>query len=135
MRITSSRCCTFLTNMLPSAAKPLTAKTARSVLEEGFRRRSAEIMKKNHEQAEHFGCIARLDTVSFTLPGVTCNDREIRTGDGEDGAAVLCVRVELASLGLGVGTVGHCVFWWAGVVSVGDGRGEERKRGREQRYK
>lgn len=31
--LTSSRCLTFFTNMLPSAAKPFTAKTARSVLQ------------------------------------------------------------------------------------------------------
>ena len=41
-----------------------------------------------------------MDTVTLALPGVTCNYTEVRTGNGEDGTAVLGVGVELALLGV-----------------------------------
>lgn len=84
-----------------------------------------------HVQSEDFRCVSCLDAVALALPGVSGNDREVRTGDGEDGAAVLRVGVELAFLGAGEGTVGHDEYSDLAAAAVG-GRGgmvdEERER-------
>lgn len=58
-------------------------------------------------QSEYLWCVSGLDAVTLALPSVTCNDGEVRTSNGEDGASILCVGVELSLLGLCEGTVGH----------------------------
>ena len=99
---TSRRCLTFLTNMLPSAAKPFTAKTARSVLSRrvgsGSRsgRRWGEIWDI---QPEYFWGVSGLNAIALALSRVACDDRKVVTGDGEDGAPVLGVGVEGSCLG------------------------------------
>lgn len=60
-------------------------------------------------QSEDLGGIAGLDTVAFALPSVPRDDREVRTSDGEDCAAVVGVGVELALLGVCERTVRHGV--------------------------
>lgn len=51
-------------------------------------------------QSEDLGCVARLDAVTLALPGVAGDDSEIGTCNGEDGAAIFRVGVELALLWL-----------------------------------
>ena len=73
--------------------------------------KTSDVVMSNEEyvQSENFGSVTCLNAVSLTLPCVTRNDREVRTGDGEDGTSVRRVGIELSLLGLGEGTVGHCV--------------------------
>jgi hypothetical protein len=74
-----------------------------------------------HEQTEDLWGIAGLDVVAFALAGVARDDGEICAGDGEDGAAVVGVRVELVLEGRGAlllrllgrveaGSAGHGVW-------------------------
>lgn len=40
-------------------------------------------------QSKDLGGISRLDTISLALPGVSCNDAEVRTSNGQYRASVL----------------------------------------------
>ena len=83
-------------------------------------------------QSEDLGRIAGLDAVALALPGVARDDCEVRTGDGEDGAAVVGVGVELALLGVCEGTVGHGGRSSVGVVDGGrDGSDDEEGKARD----
>jgi hypothetical protein len=87
--------------MLPSAAKPFTASTARSVL---FRDASARcpagrfFKGEMDGQPEHFGRIASLDVVTLALAGITSDDSKVCACNGEDCAAIFSIRVELPLL-------------------------------------
>ena len=85
-------------------------------------------------QSEDFGRIAGLYAVAFALAGVTSNDGEVRTSDGEDGTAIVGVGVELALLGVGEGAVGHggrgCAGWME--VDVGRDGSDDEQRGRRE---
>lgn len=49
-----------------------------------------------------------MDAETFALPGVACDDGEISACNGENGAAILGVGIELSLLWLcGKGAVGH----------------------------
>jgi hypothetical protein len=99
-RLTSRRCFTFFTNILPSAAKPFTASTALSVLDHDALLAPQDWAERADAQFEDLGCISRLDVVPFALTGITSDDGEVSTGDGEDGTAILCVGVERLLMGL-----------------------------------
>lgn len=71
-------------------------------------------LQLGHVQSENLWCVTCLDAVAFALPRVACDDREIRTSDGQDSAAILGVGIELPFLRVGVRTVGHCVLQRAG---------------------
>jgi hypothetical protein len=58
-------------------------------------------------QLEDLWSIARLDAVALALSGVACYDAEVCACDGEDGAAVLGIRVELVLVGRDGGHVRH----------------------------
>jgi hypothetical protein len=96
-RHTSSLCLTFFTNVLPSAAKPFTASTARSVLSGGWVNAKSEWVGTDG-QSKYFWRVASLDVVALALAGVASDDGKVGASDGEDGAAVFCVRVELSLL-------------------------------------
>jgi hypothetical protein len=53
-----------------------------------------------HSQLENLGCVTRLNAVALRLPGVACDNAEVCACDGEDGATVLGVGIELALLGV-----------------------------------
>ena len=100
---TSSLCLTFLTNVFPSAAKPFTASTARSVLQRYVNAMAKtggveHFEEKLDAQPEYFGCIASLNVVTLALTGVAGNDSKVCTCDGEDGAAIFGVWIELSLL-------------------------------------
>ena len=50
----------------------------------------------NHSQLPDLARIPRLNVVPLRLPRVACNDGKVGAGNGEDGAAVVRVRVEPA---------------------------------------
>lgn len=85
--------------MLPSAEKPLTARTARSVLRPRFSAQIA-ISDAKHVQSKNLWRVACLDAIALALPRVTGDDREVRTSDGQDGTAIFSVGVELPFLGV-----------------------------------
>lgn len=59
-------------------------------------------------QSEYFGRVASLNVVALALAGVASDDGKVRSSDGEDGAAIFCVRVELSLLRVcDGGHVGH----------------------------
>ena len=95
--------------MFPSAAKPFTARTARSVLQRREHTRSGRVYarERGDAQSEDLWRITGLYAVAFTLAGVARDDGEVGAGDGEDGAAVVGVGVEGALLWLGEGAVWH----------------------------
>jgi hypothetical protein len=73
-------------------------------------------------QSEYFGRVASLDVVALALAGVAGDDGKVRASDGEDGAAIFCVRVELSLLrDCDGGHVGH---------EEGKEGGERRREGR-----
>lgn len=104
--------------MLPSAAKPFTAKTARSVLDR-VDVSSAHTTTKNstagegatrvlYVQSEDFRCVSGLYTVALALSGISRNHSKVCAGDSEYRSAVFAVRVELSLLGVCNGDhVGH----------------------------
>ena len=59
-------------------------------------------------QPEDLGCITGLDTVTLALPSITSDDGEVRTSDGQDGTAIVGIRVELPLLRVCEGSVRHC---------------------------
>jgi hypothetical protein len=64
--------------------------------------------EKLDAQPEYFGCIASLNVVALALAGVTSDDSKVCTCDGEDGATIFGVWVELSLLGVcDGGHVGH----------------------------
>lgn len=63
-------------------------------------------------QPENLWCITRLNLVSYCLTRVPSNDGEVLTGNGENGATVVAVRVEVTHLRCGLA-----------IHTVGDGRG------------
>ena len=73
--------------------------------------------EKLDAQAEYFGCIASLNVVALALAGVASNDSKVRACDGEDGATIFGVWIELSLLGVCDG--GH--------VGHEDGEGDEKK--------
>lgn len=100
MQRTSSRCFTFLTNMFPSAAKPLTARTALSVLPNLDQLKIIARDKHSCSQSEYLGCIARLYAVALGLASVARDDRKVLARNGKNRPTVLGVRVEAAFGGL-----------------------------------
>lgn len=83
--------------MLPSAAKPFTARTARSVLlrHEGLRIDIEEEAEKNGDvQPEDLRSVSGLNTVTLTLSCVACDDGKVLTSDGEDCTSIFSVWVE-----------------------------------------
>lgn len=59
-------------------------------------------IENGDSQSENFRCIPRLYAVALTLSGVSGNDGEVCTSNGENGTAILSVRIErmlLRSLG------------------------------------
>lgn len=52
--------------------------------------------KRDALQSKDLWGISRLDTVSFALPGVACDDGKVSTGDGEDCPAIVRVRVKVS---------------------------------------
>jgi hypothetical protein len=97
---------TFFTNVFPSAAKPFTASTARSVLQRQVSTTSEMggvehfEKKKLNAQPKYFGCIASLNVITLALAGVASDDSKVCTCDGEDGAAIFGVWVEPSLLGV-----------------------------------
>lgn len=110
--------------MFPSAAKPLTASTALSVLDIDMIRKEIRLAWRKHVQSEDLWSIARLDAVAFALSGIACYDTKICACDGEDCAAVFCVWIKLMLLGLRVRCGDH--------VGHSD-KGEMRKEARQGR--
>lgn len=141
--LTSSRCLTRFTKLLPSAANPLTARIALDVLrrselsdrwkidvdvvwemvkEKKISRRQRQERFDQHPipdlpltrtrppqvnqskfggpylQGKDLFLVPALNRVSFRLTGITCDDGEIFTGDGEDGTSVGRVGVEAAAM-------------------------------------
>jgi hypothetical protein len=61
-----------------------------------------------NRQSEYFGRVASLNVVTLALAGVASDDGKVRASDGEDGAAVFCVWIELSLLrDCDGGHVGH----------------------------
>ena len=59
-------------------------------------------------QSEYFGRVASLNVVTLALASVASDDGKVRASDGEDGAAIFCVWVELSLLRVcDGGHVGH----------------------------
>ena len=86
--------------MFPSAANPLTAKTALSVLE---REQIVKFIIMNARQrldiqSEDLWRISRLNVETLCLARVTSDNSEISTRDGEDCAAILSIWVERVHL-------------------------------------
>lgn len=54
--------------------------------------------KKLDGQAKYFGSVAGLNAVALALTGITSDDGKVSTRDGENCAAIFCVRVELPLL-------------------------------------
>ena len=70
-------------------------------------------------QSEDLGSVAGLYAVALALAGVTSNNGEVRTSDGEDSTAIVGVGVELALLRVGEGAVGHGEYGVCGVDVCG----------------
>ena len=87
--------------MFPSAAKPFTAKTARSVLFPDAKESKSTAQKEIEDvQPEDLWGISCLNAETLALSRVTGDDRKVLTGDSEDCTAVFGVGVEGSCLGL-----------------------------------
>jgi len=89
---TSRRCRTRFTKLFPSAANPFVAKTALSVLGVSW-----NPGKRDDSQLKHLPSISSLDTVSLSLPRISCNDCEVLSSDSQDGSSIIIIWVKSAN--------------------------------------
>jgi hypothetical protein len=61
-------------------------------------------IENGDSQSENFRCIPRLYAVTLTLSSISGNDAEVSTSNGENGTAILSVRIERMLLR----SLGHC---------------------------